>query len=267
MALTATYDPLLSRIRLAATALGAGATYAVVTRSTDNWITSTVVRGGSRVIVSGAVASLDDYEFPAGVSTKYRIVSYNNANVQQATFDSAPITQDLDGIWLKVPAAPFLNRKVTVTTAGGFNRPAVRAEFPIMGKDNPVVVTGRRQSLRYNVSIRTFSFSEESDLELLLATGETIFFHLPADETCMRGGYYDVGDLPWDQPQSRAKADRIFVLPLTMVDAPGPDIVGSSYTWNAVVADYATWNDLIAANATWNDLLQHTASPSDTIVN
>lgn len=267
MALTATYDPLLSRIRLAATSLGAGATYAVVSRSTDNWITSTVIRGGQRVIVSGATASIDDYEFPAGVATKYRITSYNNANVQQATFDSAPITQDLSGIWLKVPAAPFLNRKVTVTEVSGLNRPAVRAEFPIIGKDNPVVVTGRRQSIRYSVSIRTFSFSEESDLELLLATGETLFFHLPSGETCMRGGYFDAGDLGWAPPPSRAKADRIFVIPLVGVDAPGPDIVGSSYTWNAVVADYATWNDVVAANATWNDLLQHTASPSDTIVN
>lgn len=267
MALTATYDPLLSRIRLAATALGGAATYAVVTRSTDNWITSTVVRGGSRVIVSGAIASLDDYEFPAGVATKYRIVSYNNAGVQQVTFDAAPITQDLTGIWLKVPAAPFLNRKVTVTEVTEISRPAVRAEFPIIGKDNPVVVTGRRQSARFGAKIRTFSFAEESDLELLLATGETLFFHLPAGETCMRGGYYDAGDIAWVQPASRAKDDRIFTIPLVTVDAPGPDVVGSSYTWNAVVADYATWNDLVAANASWNALLQHTASPSDTIVN
>lgn len=259
MALTATYDPILSRIRLAGTGLGATGTKVMVTRSTDNWLTLEAVRGGFDALYSGGAFSVDDYEFPAGVPIQYRMVTLD------ANF-TASITQDLDDIWLKVPAAPFLNRVITVTEAGDIKRPARSSVFDILARSNPVAVSDIRSSISFDLKAKTFTAAEEEDLELLFATGEIVFIHLPHGEKCMRGGYYTAGDLTWGPPSSRAAPERVFSVPLQGVAAPGPDVVGSSYTWTAVVNDYATWNDVVAANASWNALLQHTASPSDTIV-
>ena len=49
-------------------------------------------------------------------------------------------------------------------------------------------------------------------------------------------------------------------------DRPGPEAVGSTYTWTSVLADYPTWADLLADNATWADLLERVGSASDVIV-
>ncbi len=74
MAVTLTYDPVLSRVQITANGLAA-ADYATVERSTDgvNWVT---VRGGGEIVdlTAGAFdAPLDDYEFSADESNTYRV--------------------------------------------------------------------------------------------------------------------------------------------------------------------------------------------------
>lgn len=73
MTVTLTYDAVLSRVRIAATAL-AGANVASVERSTDS-VRWTTVRGASAVTVSaGALArTVDDYEFSPNVPVTYRV--------------------------------------------------------------------------------------------------------------------------------------------------------------------------------------------------
>lgn len=265
MAITATYDPVLSRIQLAATLLGASATYAVFDRTTNGGITYTVVRGGTAVAVSGQNAALNDFEFPAGVATTYRVRSYNVSNVLQQTF-TVGITQDLDDVWLKVPAAPYMNRKVTVSFAGDISRAARRAIFEIVGRSNPVAVSDIRSSISFEVKLRTFTLEEEETLDYVLQSGEILFFHLPLANKCMRGGYYSAGDAVWGPPSSRSAPTRIFSIPLVGVAAPGADVIASTYTWTSVIADYATWTAVLAANATWSALLARTGTPSDVVV-
>ena len=265
MALTATYDPVLSRLQLAGTSLGASATYAVFDRTTDGGITYTVVRGGTAVPVSSQNAALDDYEFPTGISITYRVRSYNASNVLQQTFTVAK-TQDVDDVWLKVPAAPFLNMPVTVSFAGDKTKPARGGVFEIVGRSVPVAITDIRSSAGFDVRIRTFTKAEEQALDYLLSSGEIVFFQLPSDNDCMDGGYYFAGDATWGPPSSRARPERIFTIPLRGCAAPGPDVIASAYTWTNVLADYATWTTLLAANATWSALLAHTGTPSDILV-
>ena len=74
MSLTATFDPLLSRVRLAATALDDD-TAALFERSI-NGVRWTTVRGGAAVEIDGSdEAALDDYEFAAGVLNHYRVTA------------------------------------------------------------------------------------------------------------------------------------------------------------------------------------------------
>jgi len=265
MAITATYDPVLSRIQLSATSLGASATYAVFDRTTNGGITYTTIRGGTGVAVASQAAKLDDYEWNPGVATTYRVRSYNASDVLQQTFTVAK-TQDIDSVWLKVPAAPFMNREVTVTAADQRARKSRTSVFDIVGRSYPVAVSDIRSSMSFTATLKTFTYEEEQTLDYILQSGEVLFFQLPLGNTCMPSGYFAAGDVTWGPAASAARPERLWNIPLTEVAAPGPDVVGSTYTWTSVIADYATWTAVLAANATWSALLARTGTPSDVIV-
>lgn len=265
MSLTATYDPVLSRIRLAGTALNVASTYMVIDRSTDNFITSTVVRGGSHKAIAGGVGNLDDYEFPPGVLIGYRVRAYDVTNVLRATFLTT-ITQDLSSDWIKVPAAPFLNRKIVVNDISDISQPARQQVFDVIGRSNGVAVSDIRSGEAFTLKLYTFTATEESDLKYLLSSGEIIFIHLPVANKCMPSGYYAVGDVSRVASGSKSKPKRTWTLPLTQVAPPGEDVVGSSYTWQSVINDYGSWTAVIAANASWAALLERVGDPGDVIV-
>jgi hypothetical protein len=262
MALDATYDPILSRVRLSGTFLSPS-TYAVFDRTVDG-IRYEPVRGGTHVPVVSQNANVDDYEFPAGVPVTYRLRGYNASDVLQVT-NTDTITQDLASVWLKVPAAPFLNQAVEVVDVSEVTRPARSQIFPIVGRTFPIAVGDVAGSRSFTLRLLTRTVDARNDLDYLFAAGEIVHLHLPLDVDYFPGGYFSVGDVA-HASTLRLSVNHVWSVPLVEVAAPGPDVVGSSYTWASVVADYATWSDLIAANATWNDLLNHTGTPSDVIV-
>jgi len=266
MSLTATYDGVLSRIRLAATLLGATATYAVFDRTEDG-IVYTTVRGGSAVTVTSQNASLDDYEWEAGTATTYRVRSYNASDLLQQTFTTS-ITQDLTQPWLKVPAAPYLNQPIQVMDISEVSRQSRAGVFPVVGRTYPVAVGDVMTALKFSLKLRTDTHTEGHDLDYLFASGEIVYLQMPsasAFEHFAHSGYFVVGDVS-RAPVSMVSDMRVWTVPLTEVAAPGADVVGSAYTWASTIAEYATWTDVIAGNATWSALLQRTGSPSDVIV-
>lgn len=266
MGLTLTYDSVLSRIRLAATALGATATYANVWRSTNNFTTFTTVRGGSQAQISGGsgVLNIDDYEFEPGIPIAYQVTSYNAGGVQQASF-TAGITQDLDVVWVKVPAIPYLNQPVVVADRSEITRRSRAALFDVKGRSFPVAVGDIASSQAFTLELITNTPAEERDMDYLFASGEVIFLQKPLGVEHFPGGYFSVGDVS-RETTLRASPRRVWTVPLTEVAAPGPDVIGSSYTWTSVVNQYASWTALMAANATWTALLNRTGTPSDVIV-
>ena len=265
MSLTATYDPTLSRIRLSADALGATATRCVFWRTTNNFASYVTVRGGWPALVTAEAAHLDDYEFDAGVPTMYRVQSYTDADLTPVATYDVTITQDVAEAWLKVPAAPYLNRPVIVVDRSDVTRRARRGLFDVVGRSNPVAVGDVASSIAYTVQLMTHTAAEESDLDHLFASGEIVFLQLPSTAQHMPGGYFAVGDTA-RRPTLRLSPRRLWDVPLTGVAAPGPEVVGSTYTWTSVLADYPTWADLLADNATWADLLERVGSASDVIV-
>lgn len=264
MAVTVTYDPVLSRLRIVQTG-GLVADLADFLRTTDG-ITWTTVRGGSNVpLAGGTEATIDDYEFPVGVPVTYRVEKKTSAGAPVSGTSALPITQELDAVWLKVPAAPYLNTTVVVVDVSEVSRKSRAGLFPVVGRTFPVMVGDVASSIAYELQLLTENPSGESDLDFLFASGEVVFLQLPSTVTEIEGGYFAVGDVS-RQSTLRRSTRRVWRIPLTEVAPPGPDVVGSAYTWASAVADYATWTDLIAANATWSTLLQRVASPSDVIV-
>ena len=264
MAVTVTYDPVLSRMRIVQTG-GLTADLADFIRTTDgvNW---TTVRGGGNVpLVGGTEANVSDYEFPAGVPITYRVEKKTSGGAGVAGTSATPITQELDAVWLKVPAAPFLNQRVDVADRSEVTRRSRSGLFDVVGRSNPVMVGDVASSIAYTLSLFTADGAEESNLDYVFASGEVVFLHLPSTVNYLQGGYFAVGDSS-RVPVSMVSTTRRWTVPLTGVAAPGPGVVGSAYTWSSAIAEYATWSALIAGNATWAALLARTGSPSDVIV-
>lgn len=263
MALTATYDTLLSRIRLAADTLGT-ATYAVFDR-TLNGVTYTTIRGGSHVTVTSSAAHIDDYEFPVGETITYRVRSYNASNVLQATFTVAT-TQDLGNPWLKSVTRPFLNREVTLSTAGDISHQNRVGIFPILGRTDPIAITDVSSQMSFDLTLTTFSAGEADAVRYLVTSGDTIYLQMPTDcEFKAPSGYYVVGTVTEARRNNKSER-KWFTLPLIRIIAPGPDVVPTTYTWSSTLSEYATWTDVIADNATWADLLERIGSASEVIV-
>lgn len=265
MSLSATYDPVLSRIRLSATLLGAAATRCVFWRTTNNFAQYVTVRGGFPVPVSGQNAHIDDYEFVPGVQMLYRVQSYNASNLTAiATYDVL-VTQDLDVVWLKVPAAPFLNQPVIVADRSEITRRSRAALFDVVGRTYPVAVGDVASSQAFTLELVTNTPAEERDMDYLFASGEVIFLQLPSTVQHFPGGYFSVGDVS-RETALRASPRRFWTVPLTEVAAPGSSVVGSAYTIASMLAEYATISAVIAGNATISALLNRTGTPADVIV-
>ena len=256
MALDATFDPVLSRVRLAATAIDP-ATEALFERSTDgtHW---TTVRGGAEVPVSGSdTASLDDYEFAPGVQNTYRVTG--GADVYTDT-----VTPAQTSVWLKSITRPFLNRAVDVVDYSEIVRPARNGVFEVIGRSFPVGITDVRSSRRWTLDLHTLTVADADVLDLVFASGDPLYVQVPAGSD-IPSGYVVVGDVTrskWGVRSGR----RFFSLPLTEVAAPGPDVVGSTVTWAALIAEFGTWADVLAEFGTWADVLEHVASPDVVIV-
>jgi hypothetical protein len=266
MALAVSYDATLGRLRLEATLLGATATHAVFYRAVDGGPFEEL-RGGIDVTVAAQNAQLDVYEFPPGVPVDYWVNGYNAANVQVSTFGT-PHTQDIDVVWLKVVARPFLNRTITVAGRGEVGRPARGGVFNVVGRSFGIAVSDFRSSRQYVLEVLTETPAEEDALALLLASGEPVYLQAPSTQTKIPGGegtYWNVGDTT-EVPTGRISDRRIFALPLKEVAPPGADVVGAAGTWQSVVSEYATWADVIAAHTTWADLLELVGDPTEVIV-
>lgn len=266
MGLLRSYDPVLARNRLDGTVLGAGATQVYVWRSVDNFVTSSVLRGGFGAPMSGAAFSIDDYEFAPGVPTWYQMTSYNGSLVQQASFTAGPFTQDLDGVWLKSLSRPFLNQLVSVQDVGDVRQEARGEVFRIVGRSAGIAVSDVRGGREYEMTVNTEDVAAAERLRFLVAGGDPLFVHVPlAEQDKVTPGYFAVGDVDRALAMRRSPR-RYWTLPLVEVAAPGPDVFGSQITYLGVSTRYATYNALLAANATYNDLLNLFSSPSEVIV-
>lgn len=270
MALTATYDPVLSRIRLSADLLGETATRCVFWRTTNNFASYDTVRGGWPVTVTSQTATLDDYEWTPGVATTYRVQSYTSADLTAVATYNVTITQDLDAVWLKVPAAPYLNQPIDVSIRTEITRRSRGTAFDIVGRTMPVMVGDVRGSREFTLQLRTDDANGERNLDFLFASGEVLYLQNPSAMDQFPSGYYSAGDvtrsLPAEPERRVAPRRRYWDVPLVEVAIPGPDVVGPAYTWASVITDFSSWNAVIAANATWAALLQRTGAPSDVIV-
>lgn len=246
------------------------ADHAVVERSTDG-VTFTTVRGATDVGVTTGCElerTVDDYEFPVGTTVTYRVRSYSNDDVLAVT-TTCQIEVDLDDVWLKSIGRPFLNQILhCVLNPTPIGRRARNNISPIVGRSYPVAVTDLRGSREVTVPVVTQTTEERENLDLALASGDPVFIHTPAGHP-LPTMYAVIEDTDEGRPVRNRDCGndwRLFELPLVEVAAPGPDVVGSTSTWQTVVNTYATWAAVMVANPSWADLLELIGDPSEVIV-
>lgn len=245
--------------------------HAVVDRTTDN-ITYTIVRGATAVgiTVTGCALerTVDDYEFPVGVPITYRVRSFTDSDKLGVT-TTCQITVNITDVWFKSIGRPFLNQVIhCVLNPTPIVRRARNGISPIVRRSVPVAITDLRLAREGIVQVVTQTTTEREDLDLLLASGDPIFIQTPAGHP-LPTMYTVIGDTSENRPvRNRACNNdwRLWDLPFNEVAAPGPDVVGSTSTWQTVVSTYATWTDVIAANATWADLLELIGDGTEVIV-
>jgi hypothetical protein len=244
--------------------------YATIDRTTDG-VTYTVVRGASEVgITTGCELeqTIDDYEFPVGQTVTYRVRAFTDDGTLEVT-TTCQIEVDLDQVWFKSIGRPFLNRAVDcVLNPTPIVRRARNGIFPIVGRSFPVASTDLRGSREVTAQVVTRTTEEREGMDFLLASGDPIFVQTPLAYP-LPTMYAVVGDTAEQRPVRNRLCDadwRLWDLPLTEVAAPGPDVVGSTSTWQTVVNTYATWADVLAAHATWASLLELIGDGSEVIV-
>jgi hypothetical protein len=216
----------------------------IQTDATDIAASSFVVTGGASAISRGAVVALPHAPF----------LNEQTANLMPT----------IDRVWLKSPARPFLNRKVTVVGFSEIDRPGRGADFDVVGRSYPVAVTDVRGSRRFALELYTATADDAKTMDFVLASGDVLFVHRPAG-CAVPGGYVLVGDTSERRTRERG-ISRVFTLPCVEVVPPGPDVGGAEGTWASVLAAYATWADVLAAFPTWADLLALVGEPSEVIV-
>jgi hypothetical protein len=187
--------------------------------------------------------------------------------LQHAPFlneQTASITPVLDRIWLKSVQRPFLNRAVTVVEWSEEERPARAAGFPVVGRTLEIGVTDVSGGIQFVLDLHVSNRQDAQTLDYIRASGDILYLHLPAG--CeIPGGHVCLDTSSSRRPRPRGSS-RVFSLPLRQCAAPGPDVVGTTVTWQSVLNLYPSWAALLAANPTWADLLARIAPPSEVIV-
>ena len=175
------------------------------------------------------------------------------------------ITPSLDGrVWLKSIRHPMLNRAVNIGDVEGGGRGARAGVHPVQGRSAPIVVSDVRASQQFTITLRTATLEEARDLDLVIASGNSFFIHVPAGSQ-VPGGYVTIGDTGLDR-FGPVSTRRRWPLPCTVAAAPAPGVVGTTLTWGTVQALYGSWEQLLASNPTWLDLLATVGSPDDLVV-
>lgn len=257
MTFTATFDDTAGRVRLEVSAAPATADTALFERNSGGtrW---TTVRGGEAVALLANACRLDDYEYPAGAATTYR-VTYLDAGTPLSS-ETAALTPVQTGVWLKNIGRAYLSRKITVTDVGTIAWRARGGAQDIIARTLGVAVTDLRGGAEFTLQVTTPTLQDAADLESRLAAGDVVFLQPPGPDCPIPTGYFWVGDVQRSQ-HSKRTVRRFYDLPLIEVAAPSAAIVPITATYQSVLDTYATYADLLAGEPTYADVIDMTGVP------
>lgn len=262
MAIALSYEPTLSRVQIALSALAV--TTVRIERSTNELYWETV-RGGDVLPVTAGAASLDDYEFPVAL-TFYRVLDADNLAGGAIESDSITPTFGDCEIWLKSVRYSMLNQQVTIADYSELEQPGRAGVFDVSGRSFPIATTDLASAFRFQMIFTTETAAQGRKLGLSLAVDSTFFLHIPPD-TNPRFPPKSMYVVPTSTSIARLGVGemRHTTVQFTEVAAPSPNVVPTTLVWGTVFRLYGSWGQLISANPTWGDLLATVGSPEDLV--
>jgi hypothetical protein len=177
------------------------------------------------------------------------------------------ITPDNGGrIILKSIRHQFLNAPVTVTDWSDVDRDQREVMFEPRGRSVPIAITDVPSSPTFELEIATPTAVEARNMDLRLAAGGTYLVQTPPD--CpVPGGYVRLGNSSQARRTRSARSPRrYFRLACRVVAPDGPDVIGGSMTYAALLNLYGGYDNVLAANPSYAALLALMASPDDVVV-
>ncbi|MGW6531482.1 hypothetical protein [Streptomyces venezuelae] len=227
---------------------------------------------GLRVLVRGPAGMIDrqpitsdlmiveDHEAPMNTPVRYRIEIFDDAGVLTVIRVSQLVQVDLadaEEAWLKDPGNPQRNLRVLVEKPPDWTEPIEQAVHRVRGRQNAVILSGRRGGQEGDLSVWTRSDDERKALRLLISSGNTLLWQT-APGRGEDDQYVKVGQVV----RARINADaeeawRTWVLPLVEQDMPVTTGVNGAAgrTWQDVIAEFATCADLLPVYTTCEALL------------
>lgn len=279
--LTTTWEGGSSRVRvqLAGAVSAIWATFQVRLVGTTTW---TTVRGGHEVALVSGNATVFDYEFPSsdidplllgddtllgedtlpsGSYAEYRAVLSTTATVTDQC-----LTDLGNQTWLKFPAYPYRNRRVTVVGRGSVSRQGRSSLIPVassvLGTTVGEFMSGRTMAL----TVRTETWPAYVELDEALSLGSIVLLHADQARLGLPNCYAvitRVDSQPVGAVRSRARHTDI---ELAEVGRPHYAYAAAPASLGTLLDNYATFQELFDQYESFGQLLELEGSGVDVVV-
>lgn len=207
------------------------------------------------------VLLIEDYEAPLSTKVWYAIEWFGPGGVQATRLFTqtitTPVLDDPDYVWFKSPGLPAMNTRVLMENPISWARAARSSTYEIVGRRNPVHITGTRGGRTSSLSLLIWDEPSHELFNSLLDSG------LPSLIQAMPGYgvhgnlYLSVGDVE-SEPVSGSASEPgwRWTVAVSEIDRPSGGLQGSSSaTWQDIYDNYETWFDVFDAHESWVTVL------------
>lgn len=215
----------------------------------------------TRATYPGGPIVVEDYEVPIGTRVWYRAIWYDPSGVDTVRvltrMANAPVLSDPDYVWFKSPGIPALNTRVMMEAPVKWSRASRSTRYDIVGRKNPVHVTGVRGGRTSSLPILVWDRDSNDLFDSLLDSGLPVLIQAMPGFGLDTNTYLAVGEAEVEplSPDARDEGWR-WTLEVTEINRPAGGLQGSALsTWQTILDEYATWETLFDAHTTWADVL------------
>ncbi|MFJ9961081.1 hypothetical protein [Streptomyces avermitilis] len=203
---------------------------------------------------------IEDYEAPVGESVWYKADWYDAGgalalmNYSQSV--DTPILADPDYVWVKSPGIPAVNTRVMMESPVKWNRAARSSVYEIVGRRNPIHITGTRGGRTSSLSLLVWDEESNDLFDALLDAGLPVLIQATPGYGIRGNLYLSVGDVDCEPVTSAANQPGWrWTLAVTEIDRPAGGLQGSAIrTWQTIANTYADWT-AVQARGTWQNIL------------
>lgn len=258
-------DNATGSVKLTVNMVSASGTHVTIQRTDENGKT-VYVRGYGQewklVPYTPGPLVIEDYEAPIGTRVQYSIrwteaTGAIRANALYTQQIKSPIIVDPDYAWFKAPGNPALNTLVLMETPLKWSRTSRSTRYDIVGRKNPIHVTGVRSGRSAGITILVWDPSANALFDSLLDAGQPVLIQAMPGYGVEGNLYLAIGDSEVEHvhPDARVPGWR-WALDITEVDRPAGGLQGSAgITWQNIYDNYQTWEDVFDAHNEWVTVL------------